>query len=298
MKTALRLAFYGLGVAAVFGVAAATGAALGPIDVGAPASHTASGHTGGAGPGAELSGLSVASDDVRLVADVVNITADQPSSFTFRIETSDGSPVTEYDILHERRLHLIVLSRNLIDYLHLHPTMDANGAWQVDVPPLHPGSYRVYADFQPTGADRITLGTDIQVPGLVPSVALPVVSATAETDGYHVSISGGPVVGASTIEFDVSRNGEAVAMDPYLGAAGHLVVIRTGDLGYLHVHPTDSTDDTVRFGAEFPTPGVYRLFFDFAHDDAVHTASFTIEVPPSRSPGSTPGDTTTDHEGM
>ena len=195
-------------------------------------------------------------------------------------------------------MHLIVLSRNLIDYLHLHPTMDVHGSWQVEVPPLHPGSYRVYADFQATGAGRITLGTDIQVPGLVQSVALPAVSAAAETDGYHVSMSGVPVVGASTIEFDVRRDGEVVVTDPYLGAAGHLVVIRTGDLGYLHVHPTDSSDDTVRFGAEFPTPGVYRLFFDFAHDNAVHTASFTIEVAPRRSADSTPTDTTPDHEGM
>jgi hypothetical protein len=297
MKTGSRLIVFGLGVVAVFGLAAVTGAALGPIDVGAPAGHALD-HTAGAAQSSELAGLSVASGEYRLVADEVSVTADTPSQYTFRIVTDDGSPVTDFDVLHDRRLHLIVLSRNLIDYLHLHPAMDAGGSWQITIPPLHPGSYRVYADFQPTGADRMTLGTDLQVPGPVGTVPLPAAMSVAETDGYQVTMSGVPVVGSSTIEFDVSRDGEAIATDPYLGAAGHLIVIRTGDLGYLHVHPMDGDYSTVRFDADFPTPGTYRLFFDFAHDDAVHTAAFTITVPARELHGATPGDTTADHEGM
>jgi hypothetical protein len=35
----------------------------------------------------------------------------------------------------------------------------------------------------------------------------------------------------------------------------------------------------VRFAAELPTPGRYRVFLDFAHGGAVHTAAFTVEVP-------------------
>jgi hypothetical protein len=280
VRTATRLGVYSLGVVAVFGVAAAAGAGLGPLDVGTASSHTAvADHADAAVESAELSGLSVAADGYRLVPDVLDITADEPSSFRFRIETSDGSPLTEFDELNERRLHLIVLSRNLIDYFHLHPSMDANGSWQVDLPPLVSGSYRVFADFQATGADRITLGTDVQVAGLVPAADLPAVSTGDEIDGYQVTLSGLPVVGSSSIEFDISRDGESIATDPYLGAAGHLVVIRTGDLGYLHVHPMDGTGGTVRFDAEFPTPGTYRLFAEFAHGDGVHTASFTIEVP-------------------
>ncbi len=281
MRTAARLGVFGLAVVAVFGLAVAAGAALGPIGVGTSGSHSAPDHTDGGVQSADLSGLSVAADGFQLVPGVVKIAAGAPSTFTFRIETSDGSPVTEFDVLHERRMHLIVLSRDLIEYLHLHPTIDSDGLWQVDVPALHPGSYRVYADFQPRGAGRITLGIDVQVPGPVQAVALPPVSPTDNTDGYEVAVSGVPMVGSSTIEFDVSRDGQTIATDPYLGAAGHLVVIRTGDLGYLHVHPTDTTDAVVRFAAEFPTPGIYRLFFDFAHDGAVHTASFTIEVPTS-----------------
>ena len=281
MRTASRLGIFGLGVVAVFGLAAAAGHALGPITVGTSGSHKGADHTSALAATTGLSGLSVATDGFQLVAGVTTIAAEAPSTFTFRIETSDGSPVREFDVVHERRMHLIVLSRDLIDYLHLHPTMNSDGLWQVEVPALHPGSYRVYADFQPIGAARITLGIDAQVPGPVPAVALPTVSPTDDTDGYQVAVSGISPVGSSTIEFSISRDGAPIRTDPYLGAAGHLVVIRTGDLGYLHVHPTDSNDAGVRFDAEFPTPGTYRLFFDFSHDNAVHTASFTIEVPAS-----------------
>ena len=66
-------------------------------------------------------------------------------------------------------------------------------------------------------------------------------------------------------------------LQPYLGAFGHLVALRDGDLAYLHVHPVDSDEAAIRFVAEYPSAGTYRLFLDFAHDGVVRTASFTVE---------------------
>ena len=63
--------------------------------------------------------------------------------------------------------------------------------------------------------------------------------------------------------------------EPYLGAGGHLVALREGDLAFLHVHPTGDGPD---FEVEFPTPGRYRLFLQFKHEGRVHTAAFTREV--------------------
>ena len=71
-------------------------------------------------------------------------------------------------------------------------------------------------------------------------------------------------------------------LQPYLGALGHLVAIRDGDLAYLHVHPLGATDGpggpTVRFGVDIPTAGTYGLFFDFSHGDVVRTAAVTTTV--------------------
>lgn len=158
--------------------------------------------------------------------------------------------------------------------------MDASGRWTVDLPTLTPGSYRVFADFQPDGADNLTLGTDVTVAGDVEDTDVPEPSAFSLTGDYHVMLAGTPRVGETELSFTVELGGEQVRTDPYLGAAGHLVAIRSGDLAYLHVHPhTDDTTSVVTFTGEFPTAGTYRLFFDFSHNGEVRTAAFTVVVP-------------------
>ena len=78
------------------------------------------------------------------------------------------------------------------------------------------------------------------------------------------------------LAFDVTRHGRPVALQDYLGAKGHLVALRQGDLAFLHVHPDENS---LRFMAEFPSAGAYRLFLQFKTDDGrIHTAAFTQEV--------------------
>ncbi len=71
-------------------------------------------------------------------------------------------------------------------------------------------------------------------------------------------------------------------IEPYLGAGGHLVALREGDLAFLHVHPTESHadehDSSIGFAATFPTAGRYRLFLQFKVDGRVQTVAFTQEV--------------------
>jgi hypothetical protein len=281
MNTAGKLTVFAAAVAVAFGGAMAVGAAVGPIDVGEDTAHDTAHDTGADTVQVLPRGLAVAQDGYRFAPDTTTIGAGAPSPFTFRILDDTGAAVTEFDVLHERQLHLIVLSRNLVDYAHLHPTLDEEGEWTVELPSLTPGSYRVFADFQPTGAGNLTLGTDLLAPGAIDAAAVPAPSTVSEVDGYTVTLSGTPRAGDSELSFNVELAGERVRTEPYLGAAGHLVAIRSGDLAYLHVHPHDGDDtaDTVTFTAEFPTAGTYRLFFDFSHAGAVRTASFTVDVP-------------------
>ncbi len=65
--------------------------------------------------------------------------------------------------------------------------------------------------------------------------------------------------------------------EPYLGAGGHLVALREGDLAFLHVHPTED-DAAIGFEATFPSSGAYRLFLQFQADGSVQTVAFTQEV--------------------
>ena len=278
MNTVTKLVAFAATIAVTFGGAMAVGAAVDPIDVSSSAGDAHSAMT------VEIAdlprGLSVAEAGYRLAVETDAIPSETATTFAFRIVDDNADSITSFQELHDRPLHLIVLSRNLVDYLHLHPTMDSSGRWTVELPPLNPGSYRLFADFQPDGADNITLGTDINVPGTVPAVALPAPSTVATVDGYTVTLAGTPAVGAQELSFTVQLDGETVRTDPYLGAAGHLVAIRDGDLAYLHVHPHEGgTSQVVTFTGEFPTASRYRLFFDFSHNGKVRTAAFTVDVP-------------------
>jgi hypothetical protein len=275
MKTIAKLATYGAAVAVTFGGALAVGAAVGPIDV-AGGSHARHAPTVATAP---PRGLAVAAAGYRLELETTTIGPDSPSEFAFRVVDDAGATVTNFQELHQERLHLIVLSRNLVDYRHLHPTMDQSGRWTVALPALAPGSYRVFADFQPDGADNLTLGSDITVPGNVRGVAIPNPRTVSTVGGYTVVMDATPAVGNIEISFVVELNGQAVGTESYLGAAGHLVAIRSGDLAYLDVHPHDTNSSPATFTAGFPTAGTYRLFFDFSHDGTVRTATFTVVVP-------------------
>ncbi|WP_167760518.1 hypothetical protein [Blastococcus sp. CT_GayMR16] len=132
-----------------------------------------------------------------------------------------------------------------------------------------------------------TLGADLAVPGDYQPAPLPAESRTAEVDGYSVTLDGDLVSGEEwELTLSVTRDGRPVTdLQPYLAAYGHLVVLRTGDLAYLHVHPSGEPGDGVTepgpditFFSTAPSSGTYRLFLDFKHGDAVHTAAFTVSA--------------------
>jgi hypothetical protein len=134
----------------------------------------------------------------------------------------------------------------------------------------------VFADFSVAGKPH-TLADDLTVDGTVRSQSLPAPVKAVDVAGLRVSLTEGASHAGreSELGFTVTRNGRPVAVQDYLGAKGHLVALRQGDLAFLHVHPDE---DRLRFMATFPTAGRYRLFLQFQVDGRVHTAAFTQEV--------------------
>ena len=295
MSAGARIAAFAAGLALVFGVAWAAGAAIGPIvdeeepapmaghgmaedqhaeDQHAEDQHADEGHEDGGSTEEHLpGGLAVAQDGFRLrLADPVLAPGSRELAFT--VAGPDGAPVTAYDVEHEKRLHLIVVRRDFAGFQHVHPVLDeATGQWRAEVD-LAPGAWRVFADFVPAGGEALTLGADLTVPGAVPAPGGSAERLVDEVDGYTVALKGHLHAGEdSTLRFEVTRDGAQVTdLEQYLGAAGHLVALRDGDLAYLHVHPGDGLE----FIAEVPSPGRYHLFLDFQHDGVVRTAEFVM----------------------
>jgi hypothetical protein len=106
---------------------------------------------------------------------------------------------------------------------------------------------------------------------------LPAPTGAAEADGFRIGLAETTARPGedSQLEFAVTRNGRHVQLQDYLGAKGHLVALRQGDLAYLHAHPDA---DSTKFMATFPTAGTYRLFLQFQVDAGVHTTAFMQEV--------------------
>jgi hypothetical protein len=243
-------------------------------------------------------GVLIAQDGYTLDADTTALDPATPGPFRFRILGPDGTPIEDFEVSHDKELHLIVVGTDLATYAHLHPTLGDDGRWSAELAALAPGVYRAYADFAVADGPELTLGVDLTVAGEARFAPLPEPVATAEVDGYEVTLTGTPVAGASSdLTLTVRRDGEPVTdVEPYLGAFGHFVAIRGGDLAYLHVHPhgDEVTDPDSRggpdvsFAVEVPSPGSYRLFFDFQHDGKVRTAAFTVEVPADGSPQAEP----------
>jgi hypothetical protein len=137
---------------------------------------------------------------------------------------------------------------------------------------MEPGVWRAFADFS-TGGTPVTLGVDLHVAGDYRPERLPEPSDGSRADGFDVRLSSPD---ERILRFQVTRDGSAVDLERYLGARGHLVVLREGDLAFLHVHPIEEALD---FAVIYPSPGRYRLFLQFSVEGEVHLASVTEVVP-------------------
>lgn len=272
MNAPVKVAGFGAGLLAVFGASLGVGHVSG-VHGGTTSSMTHAMHH--ETTSVEPAGLSVTQDGYSLHLEQSTVPAATPSTLAFTIQGPNGV-VASYTKTHDRELHLIVVRRDLSSFQHLHPTRDAAGTWSVPLTLDTAGPYKVYADFAPDDrTEALVLATDLTVPGSYTPTPVGEDTSTATTNGDTVTLDGHLAAGTPTaLTLDVSRDGRAVALQPYLGAFGHLVVIRTGDLAYLHVHPEEGQG--LHFVADVPTAGTYRAFLDYQHDDVVRTAAFTV----------------------
>lgn len=288
MRTPVKLGVFAAGLVAVFGAVWGVGGALGAASsTGAMSSpapsdgHDHGGHGGQAVTGVP-GGLEVTRDGFTIEPERTVFTPGETADFRFIISGFHGMPITGYEELHEKRMHLIVVSRDLGEFLHLHPELGKDGVWSVPLKLPRAGTYRAFADFAPYGVAPMTLGVDLWAGGDFAPEPLPEPGRVARVGDYTVTMMGDLVPGRSSkVTMFVTRDGEPVTdLEPYLGARGHLVALRAGDLAYLHVHPEEARvgGPGVTFHAEVPSAGTYRLFLDFKHDGRVRTAALTART--------------------
>ncbi|HEY7075701.1 MAG TPA: hypothetical protein VH418_10040 [Solirubrobacteraceae bacterium] len=269
MSALARLAGFAVVLAALTGGGAVAGGLLDPAAPGGDAAAADPMHGEGAMAPMAVRGLAIAQDGLRLAVADTRLPRGETRELRFRILDRAGRAVRAFDLEHTKRLHLIVARRDLTGFQHLHPRMAPDGTWSTPLRLDAPGAYRLFADFSRDGRP-VTLAADLFVDGAARWRALPAPTSLARTDGYDVRLARA----GRELRFAISRGGRPVRPEPYLGAHGHLVALRAGDLAFLHVHPSEDGG----FETTFPTAGAYRLFLQFKHAGRVHTVAFTQEV--------------------
>ena len=228
---------------------------------------------------------------------------------------------------HGHLMHLFVFRIPARDYFcHLHPEKDPNGFFSQSLPALPSGRYQMFADVVTETGLAITMMQQIDLPAVSGAplrgddsiASAPPNPATAREQTVSALEDGrmkwerdpGPLRArtALRLRFQVEdREGKpAMDLEPYMGMAGHLLILGSEGAVFAHVHPAGSVamaslelaDESlgstmqdmafidqvplseVTFPYGFPQPGDYRLFVQVKRKNQIQTGIFDAHVEP------------------
>lgn len=203
--------------------------------------------------------------------------------FTPQLPGQVGQPVP-LEVVHEKKLHLIIVSKDLSLFDHVHPEYQADGSYTSSYTFLEGGEFLLYADYKPTGAGQNVEKIAVMVEGpVLPAKEIKAEQRTGKADGYEVAIDPSATITTGALQHftaRISKGGKDVdpnSVENYLGAKAHVVVIGAQDKDYLHVHP-EVVDGAYDLHASFATPGFYKGWFQFQTGGKVHVVEFVLDV--------------------
>ncbi|MGO1315535.1 MAG: heavy-metal-associated domain-containing protein [Cellulomonadaceae bacterium] len=285
MNAPARLALFGAGLAAVFATAFAVAGAVVPPDVAtrweqsAHQNHAVASDDGSAG-------LSLAQSGYVLGPVTAPTRVGQDGMLTVQVTGPQGLPVTARDADHAQHLHLLVVRSDGTGLRQAHPDPDEGSAtWSVPWRWDEAGTYRVFATLDAAEADPVVLSRTVEVAGAFTPAPAPVPTTSVVVDDLEVTVAGNLVPGAdSALTFAATRAGAPTDLEPHRGAAGHLVVLRYGDLALVDAQPhpvLDShatTGPDVVFDVAAPTAGTYLLSLEVKVDGQVRAVPLVLEA--------------------
>jgi hypothetical protein len=231
---------------------------------------------------------------------------------------------------HGKMMHLFVVSEGKHDvFVHLHPTEVDSLYFRTRLSGIPDGWYRLYGDVVLANGLSLTVTTRSNFSGLqkqqppaddddsqaVIASPLPLAPGAAADlgGGYSLAWVG---QAPTDLRFELRKNGSVVAPQPYLGMAGHAVVLANDESVFIHLHPMGTVALTAQsafiardrgdtmsggqfrdgaldagmpmthaemsgrlaFPYEFPRPGRYRIWVQVKPDSTVRTAAFDLDV--------------------
>lgn len=203
--------------------------------------------------------------------------AGRVSPLRFQVIGADGAPVTDYDVVHERSLHMFALrdggkaaaTARFSDFQHLHPSHIGKGVWEInDFAVPASGATRIVADLTSRGEQQIAQATF--------DVAAGAAYAPRDRSGGFTAkvVHSMPMQNAvhAVVELRDAGGKPVTSVKPYLGAAGHWALFNTGStdaapVGVAHAHPMGGLKDgKLEFHVVLPESGAYSGWLQFQPD--------------------------------
>lgn len=228
--------------------------------------------------------------------------AGEPVQLVFTIRDFFGHPVTKLDIVHTKPMHLMVVSRDLAEFDHIHPEPAPGNVLRVTHTFLHGGDYRLYADYTPIGAANRIEPFDVTVSG-APRAKIPLVPTTTwntTLDGLKFVMTTdrplhtGEDIGFNVVVSDAKTGAQVHNLKPYLGAWAHIAIISEDNQEFLHVHPIEDavqpaatyhggpSPTEIRMQTGFRKPGIYKMWIQVQRENKVIAAPFIYTVSAGR----------------
>jgi len=201
-------------------------------------------------------------------------------TLTFRVRDPEGRTVNRFEIVHEKLMHVFVVSENLEFFAHEHPQPEAGGAFRLRLRLPWGGMYRLLADYYPAGSVPQLAVKTLFVSGSSRVAKLQPALAPSTSENLTAALRTNPDAPLAGLESRLFFTLEpAAGLEPFLGAWGHLLAVSDDLVDFLHVHPfLADGGPLVQFNLVFPRPRLYRVWAQFQRLGVVNTAEFTIPV--------------------
>ncbi|MFY9573796.1 MAG: heavy metal-binding domain-containing protein [Blastocatellia bacterium] len=213
-----------------------------------------------------------------------------------------GEQVKEFHVTHDKLFHLFIVSQDMNEFQHIHPTLESDGSFTIETVLPAAGRYKIYSDFYPRDGAPQVLQQNLTTAGYVTDLVAAVPRLTPDTslirivDGMKIELKLEPlqiIAGQpATLKFHLTdeRTGEPIRdLVPYLGAWGHTLTLSEDQSDYVHSHPEEVVPETmdksklrggpdVSFYSFLPRPGNYRIWTQFQRGERLTTVSFTVRA--------------------
>ncbi|MGG3467690.1 hypothetical protein ABES02_09435 [Neobacillus pocheonensis] len=199
-----------------------------------------------------------------------------------------GNPIKSFETVHEKKMHLFIVSKDLSYFSHIHPEYKGNGEFDITTVFPSGGDFKLLSEFTPKGGGDPSVESKwVQIEGepakgvpLIPDKKLTKVIEDKKISLSFVNLKAGETSHLTFTIHDAKTNKPIKDLEPYLGAMGHAVSMSGDAEKYLHIHPMtmEGNGPKVTFMTIFPDKGIYKIWGQFQQKGKVFTVPFVIRV--------------------